>query len=621
MEIGIIAIGSTITSLHSLLQGLDQANLVSTEGKNVKIAMKRKVSDLALPFSQIETFFCGPQDSFFEICNQCANQLEQDLLFFISDAIQPEDSLQKLAFLLQKSQADALSPVLVRRPENTLVFQGETFSTGVFYGYPSHGDACALPYTGREETIFCETLAADCFIIKKAAFQKAGGFHSDLFPQHFGVLALALEMRKKGLKAAYAPHISISMSLLCRRDWEQYGEEVVSLANVYGEFFSAWDETDQRGFLCPAGYESRSTKRGRLLLVPHELTNTGAPLLLLDMAMELKKIGYDIWFYACRNGPFAKNITENGFPLLFDEELFVGRGSPVSQMDYSIPVLLDHILEMAEKTLLNSIAVYNVAGRYVGTSYFMYWWIHESHSFWQVFHNWVPCLASNMHVLAISEYAQMAIEENRPDYTSEILNGFVYEEPVQEPLPVRQGEPLRFLLAGTVQRIKGQDVLIRAAMSLPLEYQKKITFCFAGFEADADMVHEIQTFCRIWPGSKYLGFVDRQELFSWIQISDVLLAPSRDDSFHLVSIEAMTLSKPTLFSDHVGVSRFVTSGVDGFVFPSEDEKALARSLMEIVDHRDALVEVGQASRRLYEKYFSPQVFQKRLQDFFPMSED
>ena len=66
--------------------------------------------------------------------------------------------------------------------------------------------------------------------------------------------------------------------------------------------------------------------------------------------------------------------------------------------------------------------------------------------------------------------------------------------------------------------------------------------------------------------------------------TDVLVLPSRPDSFGRVVGEAMATGLPTLVSEHVGAKEVLTEGENGWVVPAEDAGALAEQMRWCVEH-------------------------------------
>ena len=82
---------------------------------------------------------------------------------------------------------------------------------------------------------------------------------------------------------------------------------------------------------------------------------------------------------------------------------------------------------------------------------------------------------------------------------------------------------------------------------------------------------------------------------SLYQRADVFVVPSIADVGPLVAFEAMAAGLPTLVSRNTGASELIAHGVDGFVVPIRDARAIADILVELYENGDRRAEIGAAA--------------------------
>lgn len=136
----------------------------------------------------------------------------------------------------------------------------------------------------------------------------------------------------------------------------------------------------------------------------------------------------------------------------------------------------------------------------------------------------------------------------------------------------REG-PLRLAFVGRFTRVKGADLLAEALAVLAargLAFNCRIAA--AEHQGDAD------TRARLAAHATLLGKVAHGELARLYQWADLLVMPSRFDSFGLVVPEALACGLPVLASDRVGARDFITDGVSGEVIPAHSADALIAAL-------------------------------------------
>ncbi len=79
-----------------------------------------------------------------------------------------------------------------------------------------------------------------------------------------------------------------------------------------------------------------------------------------------------------------------------------------------------------------------------------------------------------------------------------------------------------------------------------------------------------------------MGFVNTDELFDIYRKSQVIIVPSRFESFSNVALEAMGFGCIVIVSDNVGMAEHITHGLNGFVFQSDNYQSLEIVFNEIM---------------------------------------
>ncbi len=90
------------------------------------------------------------------------------------------------------------------------------------------------------------------------------------------------------------------------------------------------------------------------------------------------------------------------------------------------------------------------------------------------------------------------------------------------------------------------------------------------------------------------------ELAAELRRADVLVLPSRNDSYAMVVAEALASGTPVLVSEMVGAKDLVTEGKTGWIVPVEDAAALAERMAWCARHPEAVREMGPDCRRAAE---------------------
>ena len=175
-----------------------------------------------------------------------------------------------------------------------------------------------------------------------------------------------------------------------------------------------------------------------------------------------------------------------------------------------------------------------------------------------------------------------------------------------EPTVYQGTRPLRVLMLGRINRVKGQEVLLDALASLPADLLKRFEVRIVGsaFEsvdreralADRIVVLNLSGSVSAEPFS-----TDPSPLYRW---ADVVAVPSRrPESLGRVAIEAMAFGRPVLASAIGGLVEVVEDGRTGWLVPPGDVAALEIRLRSIVLNPETWADFGAAGRQRYEALF------------------
>ena len=170
---------------------------------------------------------------------------------------------------------------------------------------------------------------------------------------------------------------------------------------------------------------------------------------------------------------------------------------------------------------------------------------------------------------------------------------------------------MRFTTIGYIEKHKGQDILIDALEGISPKLLADSEFLLVGQDSSlmAQRLRE-RTAAKSW--IRMVGMVGRREIHQMLDSTDVLVCPSRQDSMPTVCAEAMMHRVPCLVSDAVGTAAYISDGVDGMVFKSEDIYALQEKILWCMKNRDTLKRMGNGAYKVYEAFFSVKAFEKNL---------
>ncbi len=157
--------------------------------------------------------------------------------------------------------------------------------------------------------------------------------------------------------------------------------------------------------------------------------------------------------------------------------------------------------------------------------------------------------------------------------------------------PSTSMELVKLLYVGAIHKIKGVDILIDACKLL---VHKKVKFHLQMIGEGslqeplqmkiekADLTHQIT----------FLNKIPRDALGSYYKMADIVCAPSIDEPFGLVILEALLSGTPVVASNTGGIPYIIRNGFNGVLIPARNPQALANAIECLYKHPMKLNELA-----------------------------
>jgi glycosyltransferase involved in cell wall biosynthesis len=128
--------------------------------------------------------------------------------------------------------------------------------------------------------------------------------------------------------------------------------------------------------------------------------------------------------------------------------------------------------------------------------------------------------------------------------------------------------------------LKGADILIRAWGLFAKTCPGAAQLVIVGDGPEREAVGEIARELRVGDSVEFCGF--QEDVRAYYQAADIFVLPSRTEGFSNALREAMACALPVIASNAGGTPDVVREGVEGLLFESESEQALASCLERLV---------------------------------------
>ena len=554
--------------------------------------------------------------NFSDKCNEGARAATGEFVIFYNDDVFPmlPDWIERLIEYLHVPGVGGVSPKLLLE-NNNIQYAGMITGTPGLCGTAYNN----VPKDARDDFLSMHNyvrnvsiLSGACCALRRDVFWQIGGFDALNPPDAHSDMDLSFRLMEAGLRCVYTPY-----SLLRHIGNHSWGNKPTkSKADIYA--LKRWgarlarDPFFTRPMLRALYQDFRFTYRIHaehlnpaatyagpdVLLVSHELSLTGAPLTLLYAARAIRESGGFPVVVAPEDGPLREEFVRAGIAVIIDASLRDNH------------FLFERFARNFDLAIVNTSVLQGVVRQLSAIPILRtIWWAHESELLTSSLKDLPGVFWDRVRLLCVSEYARTFLP---PGMQADLLRYGIPDEASGEGAE-RSPRPLTFVVSGTIEPRKGQDVLVDAVAMLSPEIRAQCRFVLAGklWDLHRDFWSRIQAKMTDLPQIEYVGLLDHDANIDLIRNADVLLCCSRDESVSIVVMEAAMLSKPSIISDRVGAAEFLDEDAC-FIFQSGNASALAAQISEAYARRDDLLRMGAAARRHFDQKMTFERFAQEL---------
>ncbi len=561
--------------------------------------------------------------NFSEKCNLGAAAATGERLIFFNDDVETAQPgwIQNLIEPLENPEVGAVAPKLlyeggriqhaglvmgVRGLAGTAFHQSMAESTEHFNLAQSLRDVAAL--------------SAACLAMRREDFIRVGGFDAVNTPIAHSDIDLCFKVREAGLRCVYTPYATLSHAGHASIGVEEAKEEIrgKDKASIY--LLKRWPRytthdpyftENMRDWLySDSPTPIRMMARDRtapldsspdLLFVSHDLSLSGAPMMLFHAATWCQRNGLFVLVLAPEDGPLREKLTAEGIPVIIDPLVETGHES------------FARFARDFDCVIANTIRSGGVVRALKGENVPIAWWVHEPGSVGEHY------LREDAKLRAAVPFADVLFAPSESTatvyrrYTSQpvkCLRNAIPDPGVGEERDnAATVRPLRFLLLASVEPRKGQDVFVEALALLPAELQQAAHFQIAGRVLDPDFWPKVEAVAKNLRNFSVRGALNHADAIELMGAADVIVSPSRDEAMPTVTIlEAMGLGKALITTIVGGALEVLVEGENALLVRPEAPDVLAAAIRRLIEDPALAGELGKKARATYEKNFTMERF-------------
>jgi len=137
--------------------------------------------------------------------------------------------------------------------------------------------------------------------------------------------------------------------------------------------------------------------------------------------------------------------------------------------------------------------------------------------------------------------------------------------------------------------IKGQDLMLRSFAEIA-RHRKNIHLIMIGHGPYHSELVELASELGINDSVKFLGW--QKNINPFLSAVDIVWHPTLQEAFPQIMVESMALSKVLVITPVSGATDIVKDGINGYFIPFNDPVKWTETILELLDNREKLKEVG-----------------------------
>lgn len=177
-------------------------------------------------------------------------------------------------------------------------------------------------------------------------------------------------------------------------------------------------------------------------------------------------------------------------------------------------------------------------------------------------------------------------------------------------------KPIRFIFIARLLAQKGIFEYLEAAKTIKEKYKENVEFIVLGSFDENNPFSLSKKVLDDYIKSgiiTYPGFVNNPN--EWIKNSSVFILPSYREGVPRSTQEAMAIGRAIITTNSVGCKETVVDGVNGYLVPICDSKALISKMELFINNPNLIDKMGKESRKIAEQKYNVEDVNKRLISF------
>jgi glycosyltransferase involved in cell wall biosynthesis len=168
--------------------------------------------------------------------------------------------------------------------------------------------------------------------------------------------------------------------------------------------------------------------------------------------------------------------------------------------------------------------------------------------------------------------------------------------------------------AGRLIDSKGVDLMMETVNEV-IKKRPQTYLYVAGKGPKEGFIHKFCKQAGISSNVKVLGSIERNKMKNLYNASDLLILPSKKESFSMVVAEAISCGTPVVSADVGRVDRFIRDGKDGIIVQSRSPKELCKAVIKVIDKNANFSRQARNRSQYVQNKYSPEKIVDGVENF------
>jgi len=582
--------------VNSILQKTSYPNfevVIVTNSNLGNIALDKYKQDKRVSIDEFNRPF-----NFSDKCNSGAKKAKGDYFLFLNDDMEvlDRDWIENMLEIFGRKEVGAVSPKLIYE-NNTIQHAGLVTSVRGLVGTAFHTKhRNSIEYFNLiQSTRDVSALSAACLLVPRNIYESISGFDEVNTPIMHSDFDLCFRIREKGYLLVYTPfttlkhigHVSIGKS---EKEKKVVQKDIADLYLIkrfplfmsYDPYYTEnmrdllYEDTSYKfKLIADRQYEIKNDSKGKnILFISHDLSFSGAPISIYNLATYLYSKGYFITIISPVEGGLINKFRAVGIPVVIDSSI----------LENPSEGFLENYDLIVANTILSWKPVHISKNRGIS----VIWFIHESNFGKELVEQNIDIRTTlnEANIVLFPSQATLNLYNNyKIKDTFKVMKQGITTSNIQVASQAKQDGKFYILHVGSIEPRKGQDVLVECILNLPNKFSNIFEFYFIGRIHVPEFYKKMKDSIGSHRNVHIKGDVTEEELFRFYKMADVFVCTSRDEALPITILEAMSQGKAIISSNVGGISEIIDDNINGILVPKEDKDALMSNIIRLYEDK------------------------------------